>query len=795
MPADALTMTKLLSYGLSTNWERELLRAEMTRELGPELAARLDPGYPEGNPVVLTPGAGWSGDGLALAEQIAKVRDTIGLAVEATGSNNWAVSGERSATGGPLMAGDPHLPPSMPGITYQVGLYLGDRFCRGASLPGLPGVTMGQNNDVAWSFTNVMADVMDLFIERIDGDEYEFDGERRPLEVIDEEIAVKGQAWPDRLAVRVTEHGPIVNEALRADDAEPLALRFSALDYPGITEANFEVLDFDGGPGLVEGLAAHAHPVSNLVWADRHGSIGYKTVGRHPAAKGRLPRSAEARLVGRVRVGGLGSRTRSCPRSTTPRRDSSSRPTTGSLRRTTRTTSRATTWTATGRNGSRSCFEARPEHDLESFESIQTDMQSIPGLETVHRLVRLRPRDQRELSAIERLRSWDGDMGPDSIAATIYQAFTLRLGQEVARAAIADRDLIERWLDRADNGFVAHVTSPWRWQAHLLALWDEGDDELVGRAMGRPGPRCASRRDGRPGVRVRAGSGRMALGPRASAGLPARARRRQPLLRPDLQPPAGGGRRPGDRRAGGLGPQSTPSPRSGHRVGGWSPTRPPPRSRAGRRSPASPGHPASPHYDDLQPDWKEGRTQPMAGEGPWEKLDADARRLLRFASGGGGVGLRMMSRRSEIQLSPEEQRELIDSERVVVVSSLGQRGWPHSMPLWYVPRDGEIWIYTYAKSQKVKNLERDARATLLIETGHEYAELRGVEIEAEAEIHRDLDTVFEMAKALTSRYAGGAQVDEAAAEALRAQARKRVAIRFAPVRVATWDHRKLGGVY
>jgi PPOX class probable F420-dependent enzyme len=154
-----------------------------------------------------------------------------------------------------------------------------------------------------------------------------------------------------------------------------------------------------------------------------------------------------------------------------------------------------------------------------------------------------------------------------------------------------------------------------------------------------------------------------------------------------------------------------------------------------------------------------------------------------------------VSRRAEIQLSAEEQRELVGSERIVVVSSLGVRGWPHSMPLWYVPRDGEIWIYTYAKSQKVKNLERDPRATLLIETGHEYSELRGVEIEAEAEIHRDLDTVFQMAKELTSRYADGAQVEGDAAEALRNQARKRVAIRFAPLRVATWDHRKLGGTY
>ena len=154
-----------------------------------------------------------------------------------------------------------------------------------------------------------------------------------------------------------------------------------------------------------------------------------------------------------------------------------------------------------------------------------------------------------------------------------------------------------------------------------------------------------------------------------------------------------------------------------------------------------------------------------------------------------------MSRRGEIRLSAEEQRELIASERIVVVSTIGPRGWPHSMPLWYVPRNGELWIYTYAKSQKVRNLERDPRATLLVETGHEYGELRGVEIEAEAEIHREHGVVFELAKELTARYADGAQVDEATADALRAEAQKRVAIRFQPRRVATWDHRKLGGRY
>ena len=156
----------------------------------------------------------------------------------------------------------------------------------------------------------------------------------------------------------------------------------------------------------------------------------------------------------------------------------------------------------------------------------------------------------------------------------------------------------------------------------------------------------------------------------------------------------------------------------------------------------------------------------------------------------------MPSRRDQIQLTDEELRELIDNERIVVVSSLGPRGWPHAMPLWYVPRDGEIWIWTYAKSQKVKNLERDPRATLLIETGEEYGELRGVQIEAEAELIRDVDRIVDYAKELTIRYSEGiSSVDGDAEAGLRAQAPKRVAIHFRPTRVASWDHRKLGGTY
>ena len=156
----------------------------------------------------------------------------------------------------------------------------------------------------------------------------------------------------------------------------------------------------------------------------------------------------------------------------------------------------------------------------------------------------------------------------------------------------------------------------------------------------------------------------------------------------------------------------------------------------------------------------------------------------------------MPSRREQIKLTDEEQRELIECERIAVVASNGPRGWPHVMPLWFVPREGELWVWTYAKSQKVKNLERDPRATLLIETGTEYNELRGVQIEAEAELIRDVDRVVGFAKELTVRYSEGIEsVEGDAAEGLRAQAPKRVSIHFHPKRIASWDHGKLGGVY
>src|SRR5256886_13527964 len=115
-----------------------------------------------------------------------------------------------------------------------------------------------------------------------------------------------------------------------------------------------------------------------------------------------------------------------------------------------------------------------------------------------------------------------------------------------------------------------------------------------------------------------------------------------------------------------------------------------------------------------------------------------------------------MSRRDQIRMTDEEVLAFLDEERTVIGATSGRDGRPHLMPLWYVVRDGELWAWTYAKSQKVRNLERDRRATLQVETGDEYQELRGVMIEADAEIQRDPELIVEFGSELMQRYGAGA---------------------------------------
>jgi hypothetical protein len=162
-----------------------------------------------------------------------------------------------------------------------------------------------------------------------------------------------------------------------------------------------------------------------------------------------------------------------------------------------------------------------------------------------------------------------------------------------------------------------------------------------------------------------------------------------------------------------------------------------------------------------------------------------------------------VSRRDQITMTGPEVLTFLGEERVMTCATLGPRGFPHLMPLWYVVRSDaqgppRIWAWTFAKSQKVRNLERDPRATLQIEAGRDqYHLLRGAMFETDVAIHRDVEAVTELGLEIFRRYSAGGdgQLADDVSDMVRTQAAKRVGLEFVERSRATWDHRKLGNVY
>ena len=149
-----------------------------------------------------------------------------------------------------------------------------------------------------------------------------------------------------------------------------------------------------------------------------------------------------------------------------------------------------------------------------------------------------------------------------------------------------------------------------------------------------------------------------------------------------------------------------------------------------------------------------------------------------------------MDRRRQIRMSDAELAAFLEEQRTVTCATVGPGGRPHLAALWYLPVGGRLDCWTYAASQKARNLERDPRATLLTDAGTAYQELRGASMECDAELVRDPDQVLGIGVALAVRY--GATPGLELRAGLAAQAAKRVGIRFHPTRVSSWDHRKLG---
>jgi len=325
---DVIVWAKMMAWDLSANYAMELLRHDLSARVGPEQMAQLVPPYPLDGLTILGPAgsgeggtkttaehrapaplvAGWTASfASALKTGDSRVADFLrgGAATEGLGSNNWVVDGTLTASGKPLLANDPHLAARIPSTWYLAHISAGDFDVIGATLPGAPAVAIGRNRSIAWGVTNMFADVQDLYREHLDqaGKNVEFQGGFEPIRTIDETITVSGRP-PVALTVRLTRHGPLVSDAINANNAastadprpallEPLAFRWTALDDDDQTVTAFLRVNQARDWGqFTSALQNFVVPSQNFVYADEQGHIGYYAPGHVPiraAGDGSVP--------------------------------------------------------------------------------------------------------------------------------------------------------------------------------------------------------------------------------------------------------------------------------------------------------------------------------------------------------------------------------------------------------------------------------------------------------------------------------------------------------------------------
>ncbi len=328
-PVNTLTWAHVMSQDLGGNYESELNRVELIREVGVARMLDLNPAYREDFPFIVPDeeldlqgsGSVTSFDGLAYfngldTTLVGGFDPTQALALgrgEGIGSNNWVVSGELTSTGAPLLANDPHLGIQMPSIWYEVGLHCEPETdecpynVRGYSFAGAPGVIIGHNDRIAWGVTNVNPDVQDLYIERLNPDninQYLVNGEWRDMEIVREEIAVAGQDDPHVLLVRYTRHGPIitdledyaefagVNRGADGLEITALSLRWTALQENQTFRAVVMLNQAQNYDQFREALQYWDSPSQNFIYADVSGNIAYQMPGIVPiraSGDGSLP--------------------------------------------------------------------------------------------------------------------------------------------------------------------------------------------------------------------------------------------------------------------------------------------------------------------------------------------------------------------------------------------------------------------------------------------------------------------------------------------------------------------------
>ncbi len=321
-PVDSLAWLKAMAWDLRGNMDEEITRTRLAVNHTPEQVDELYPRYPyDTNAAIIdqpvdgartvnprpAPVQGALGALDAVRRGVAAIPDLMGRG-DGIGSNSWVVAGQHTVSGKPLLANDPHLSTSIPGVWYQMGLHCTtiDADCpfdvSGFTFAGMPGVVIGHNRDIAWGFTNLDPDVTDLYLEKVVGKTYLYGGQQVPLTERDEVIRVAGR--PSRLiTVRSTRHGPLLSDvsaelssvganaevgpqAPPRDNGYAVSLAWTALRPRPTADAVFAFDTASDWGEFREAARKFAVPSQNLVYADKVGNIGYQAPGAIPIRKG-----------------------------------------------------------------------------------------------------------------------------------------------------------------------------------------------------------------------------------------------------------------------------------------------------------------------------------------------------------------------------------------------------------------------------------------------------------------------------------------------------------------------------
>jgi len=337
-PLHTLTWAKAMAWDLRGNMNEEIDRAILLKSLSMEQVQELYPPYPADHPLIVSKAEAQAGmtdkEARASNAGMSEIKDVsrlvaaskwqsllsraitldalLGAMGEGIGSNNWVISGDLSATGSPILANDPHLGIQMPSIWYEIGLHCSPKGSAcpfdvaGFSFGGAPGVVIGHNDRIAWGFTNVGPDVMDLYIEKINPDnpdQYEVNGQWVDMETTHEVIQVAGGEAVD-LTVHYTRHGPLISDtygeleafgekaSIEVPQPYAIALRWTALEPSRTFQAIWGLNQARNWEDFRKATSLFDVPAQNIVYADVDGNIGYQMPGRIPIRKagdGRLP--------------------------------------------------------------------------------------------------------------------------------------------------------------------------------------------------------------------------------------------------------------------------------------------------------------------------------------------------------------------------------------------------------------------------------------------------------------------------------------------------------------------------